>query len=138
MNNLMLNDSTQSIIRNSIYLYAIKNKTISFGKECISLDKYRESKKKEQGKTGMNYFLLSKYLSVEENVLFTAKVLYELLDNKRQHIDQLFLDFSYKQNITINLNVERILYLALTFLFALGKITITENMIEKIEDETKL
>ncbi|WHY71245.1 hypothetical protein [Fictibacillus enclensis] len=137
MNELIFNDSTMSIIRNSIYLYAVENKTISFGKECISLDEYRGSKK-EQGKTGMNYFLLSKYLSVEENVLFTAKVLYELLDNKRQHVDQLFLDFANKQDITINLNVERILYLALTFLFSLGKVTIIENMIEKVEDEATL
>ncbi|PGZ33643.1 hypothetical protein COE50_10900 [Bacillus anthracis] len=85
----------------------------------------------------MNYFLLSKNRSVEENVLFTAKILYELLDDKRQHVDQLFLDFAAKQDITINLNIERILYLALTFLFALGKVTIIENMIEKLKDEVE-
>ncbi len=90
--------------------------------------------KNEVSKTTMNYFLLTKYRSVEENVLFTAKVLYELLDSKNKHIDQLFLEFSNKQGITINLNIERILYLALTFLFSLGKITINENMIEKLEN----
>ncbi|TKH06148.1 hypothetical protein FC678_23710 [Peribacillus simplex] len=85
----------------------------------------------------MNYFLLSKYRSVEENILFTAKILYELLGEKRQHIDQLFLDFASKQNITINLNVERILYLALTFLFSLGKVAFIENMIERLDDGGK-
>ncbi|MBU8567674.1 hypothetical protein KM914_14755 [Virgibacillus pantothenticus] len=83
----------------------------------------------------MNYFLLTKYRSVEENVLFTAKVLYELIDTKSKHVDQLFLEFSDKQGITINLNIERILYLALTFLFSLGKIVFNENMIRKIENE---
>ncbi|QSF42317.1 hypothetical protein ICR96_30255 (plasmid) [Priestia megaterium] len=78
---------------------------------------------------------MSKYLSVEENVLFTAKVLFELIGNKRKHIDQLFLEFAQKQGITINLNIERILYLSLTFLYSLGKVTFNKNMIEVINDE---
>ena len=138
MNKLKLNDSTHTIMWNSIYLYAEKNKSISFGKECISLDKYRDQKNKRQDKTGMDYFLLSKNISVEENVLFTAKSIYMLLGNKPKHIDQLFLDYASKQKLTINLNIERVLYLALTFLFALGKLKIKENMIVKLEGDIEL
>lgn len=133
MNSLQYIDSSE-ILKFSIANFIKKNHILFLGKECISLDKYRESKRIEVGKTTMNYFLLTKYRSVEENVLFTAKVLYELLETKNKHVDQLFLEFSNKQGITINMNVERILYLALTFLFSLGKITINENMIEKLED----
>lgn len=133
MSSLHVQDSSE-ILRFSVANFLKKNRTLSLGKECISLDKYRESKKIGVRNSTMNYFLLSKYRSVEENVLFTAKVLYELLDTKSKHIDELFLEFSDKQGITINLNVERILYLALTFLFSLGKITINENMIEKLEN----
>ncbi|KAA6466913.1 hypothetical protein F8169_17220 [Bacillus cereus] len=81
----------------------------------------------------MRYFLLNKQNSVEENVLFTAKILYEQLEDTKLHIDQLFLEFVKKQNITLNLNIERILYLALTFLFSIGKINFTDNMIERVD-----
>lgn len=131
---IMLEDTTQ-IIRLSINSYSKNHKNFSLGKECISLDDYRKIKSQEKGKTKMNYFLLSKYRSVEENVLFTAKVLFELLEGKRKHIDQLFSEFASKQEITINLNVERILYLSLTLLYSMGKVTFNENMIEIANDE---
>lgn len=134
MNSLHLSNSSE-IFRYSIANFEKNNITLSLGKKYISLDKYREMKKVEVNKAPMNYFLMTKYRSVEENVLFTAKVLYELLDTNKKHVDQLFLEFSNKQGITINLNIERILYLALTFLFSLGKIAINEKMIEKIENE---
>jgi hypothetical protein len=133
MSNLHVQDSGEILLL-SVESYMMKNRTLSFGKELISLNKYRESKKNRVSNSKMNYFLLTKYRSVEENVLFTAKVLYELLEEKSKHIDQLFLEFAEEQGITINLNVERILYLALTFLFSLKKVTINENMIEKLEN----
>jgi len=134
MSSLSIQD-TSEVLRYSVVNFMKRNRTLSFGNECISLDRYRDSKKIEVTNDKMNYFLLSKYRSVEENVLFTAKVLYELIDTKSKHVDQLFLEFSDKQGITINLNIERILYLALTFLFSLGKIVFNENMIRKIENE---
>ena len=33
----------------------------------------------------------------------------------------------------MNLNIERVLYLALTFLFTIGKIKFNDNMIERVE-----
>ncbi|MBY0597013.1 hypothetical protein CN467_25315 [Bacillus cereus] len=81
----------------------------------------------------MRYFLLNKQSTVEENVLFTAKILYEQIGDSKLHIDELFLEFIKKQDITLNLNIERVLYLALTFLFTIGKIKFNDNMIERIE-----
>lgn len=76
----------------------------------------------------MNFFLMNKYQTVEENVLVTSKILYELLD-KQKHIDQLFLEFSKKRNIILNLNIERVLYISLTFLFSFDLITLNNNLV---------
>lgn len=133
----MITEDAVQIIRYSIISYSKKHKSFSLGKECISLEDYRNTKSEGREKKHTNYFLLSKYRSVEENVLFTAKVLFELLEDKRKHIDQLFLEFAEKQGITINLNIERILYLSLTFLYSLGKVTFNKNMIEISKDEVQ-
>lgn len=76
----------------------------------------------------MNYFLVSKYQTVEENVLVTSKILFELMD-KQKHIDQLFLEFSMKRNIQLNLNIERILYLSLTLLYSFDLIDLKNNLV---------
>jgi hypothetical protein len=76
----------------------------------------------------MNFFLLSKHQTIEENVLVSSKILYELL-NKKKHIDQLFLEFAKKQNIVLNLNIERVLYLSLTFLYSLDLISLQNNLV---------
>ncbi|WP_423801814.1 ABC-three component system middle component 6 [Neobacillus sp. SAB-20_R2A] len=76
----------------------------------------------------MNFFLLSKHQTIEENVLVTSKILYELL-NKKKHVDQLFLEFAQKQNLVLNLNIERVLYLSLTFLYSLDVISIQNNLV---------
>jgi len=82
----------------------------------------------------MNFFLMSKYQTVEENVLVTSKILYELLD-KQKHIDQLFLEFARTRNIQLNLNIERILYLSLTLLFSFGLINLKNNLVIKEEEK---
>ncbi|MEI2285204.1 ABC-three component system middle component 6 [Paenibacillus polysaccharolyticus] len=76
----------------------------------------------------MDYFLVSKHQIVEENILFTSKMLYQLLDSEL-HVDELFLKYASKRNIILNLNIERILYLSLTLLFAMGLISANQNMI---------
>lgn len=76
----------------------------------------------------MNFFLMNKYQTVEENVLVSSKILYELLTTQK-HIDQLFLEFAQKQDIMLNLNIERVLYVSLTFLYALDLIFLKNNLV---------
>jgi len=76
----------------------------------------------------MDYFKIGKYQLVEENIPYTAKILYELLD-KKKHVDQLFEDFSKTNNIQLSINVEKILFLSLTFLFALGKVKVEKDLL---------
>ncbi|WP_100399881.1 ABC-three component system middle component 6 [Bacillus sp. FJAT-44742] len=124
-------ECSSNVLVGSCLLYKHKDNFIEFGGDLISL---KEVALKEGNfrRISMNYFLLTKYHSVEENVLFTSKILYELLEHEK-HIDQLFLDFANKRNIKININIERILYLSLTFLFSLGKVKFNDHMIKRID-----
>lgn len=81
----------------------------------------------------MNFFTMNKYQSLEENLLYDAKVLYSLLENnKSKHVDELFSEFARKQNIILSVNIERFLFLSLSFLYATGLITSDNNMIKKV------
>ncbi|AVI40116.1 MULTISPECIES: ABC-three component system middle component 6 [Bacillus] len=82
----------------------------------------------------MNFFTMHKYQSLEENLLYDAKVLYFLLDdNKSKHLDKLFNEFSQKQGIELNINIERVLFLSLAFLYSMGLITSDSNMIKRVK-----
>jgi hypothetical protein len=76
---------------------------------------------------------MNKYQTVEENVLVTSKILYELLD-KQKHIDQLFLEFAQNRNIILNLNIERVLYLSLTFLYSFDLIILNNNLVMRTKN----
>lgn len=76
---------------------------------------------------------MNKYQTVEENVLVTSKILYELLD-KQKHIDQLFLEFAQNRNIILNLNIERVLYLSLTFLYSFDLIVLNNNLVMRTKN----
>lgn len=82
----------------------------------------------------MNFFTMHKYQSLEENLLYDAKVLYSLLDdNKQKHLDELFSEFAKSQGIELNVNIERILFLSLSFLYSTGLITSDSNMIKRVK-----
>lgn len=80
----------------------------------------------------MDFFLMSKHSTVHENVLLNAKILFELIEEQK-HIDELFNDYVTKQNILLNLNLERILYLSLVFLYSMELIVIENNMVKKVK-----
>lgn len=79
----------------------------------------------------MDFFLMSKHSTVHENVLLNAKILFELIEEQK-HIDELFNDYVIKENILLNLNIERILYLSLVFLYSMGLIIVENNMVKKV------
>lgn len=82
----------------------------------------------------MNFFTMHKYQSLEENLLYDAKVLYSLLDDKKpKHLDELFTEFAQKQDIVLNVNIERVLFLSLSFLYSTGLITSDRNMIKRVK-----
>lgn len=79
----------------------------------------------------MNFFLISKHSNIHENVLFNAKKLYELVQEEK-HIDELFNDYAKREGILLSLNIERILYLSLVFLYSLNLIILKNNMVKKV------
>ncbi len=82
----------------------------------------------------MDFFLMSKHSTVHENVLLNAKILFELIEEQK-HIDELFNDYVKKENILLNLNVERILYLSLVFLYSVELIVVENNMVKKVKND---
>ncbi|MGG3586026.1 hypothetical protein ABEU81_26400 [Priestia megaterium] len=76
---------------------------------------------------------MSKHSTVHENVLLNAKILFELIGDKK-HIDELFNDYVVRENVLLNLNIERILYLSLVFLYSMELIVIENNMVKKVYD----
>ncbi len=79
----------------------------------------------------MDYFLTNKYQPLDENVLFASKIILELVNDKK-HLDELFADYAKTRNIALSLNMERILYLAISFLYALGRIRLNNNIVMRI------
>jgi hypothetical protein len=80
----------------------------------------------------MDFFIMSKHSTVHENVLLNAKILFELI-KEQKHIDVLFSDYAAEQNIYLNLNIERILYLSLVLLYSMELIVIENNMVKKVK-----
>ncbi len=125
-------ETAENILKYSYVLLENEFKNIQIGNDLIPLVNNSPLKKEKAERPEMNHFLLTKYNAVEENILYSSKILYELLE-KEKHIDQLFLDYAKSQVIIINLNIERILYLSLTFLYSLGKVSFNQNMISRTE-----
>lgn len=76
----------------------------------------------------MDYFKLTKHQSIDENILYTAMFLYNLID-RQIYIDELFQKYVDSKETQLSSAIEKTLLLSLTFLFGLGKINIIENMI---------
>lgn len=77
-------------------------------------------------------FKVNKYQSIDEHILYIAMKVSNLID-KPQHIDVIFDKYSKESGIELSLNLERLLYLALTFLFSIGMVEIDGNMIRRIK-----
>ena len=79
----------------------------------------------------IDFFKFNKYHSINENIPYTAMKLYNLLD-KPKHIDILFNNYIEETNLSLSLNLERLLYLALMFLFSIGVVENDGQLIRRI------
>ncbi|EHK2427152.1 hypothetical protein PTM93_03155 [Clostridium perfringens] len=77
-------------------------------------------------------FSINKYQSINENILYISMNLYKLI-NRPQNIDSLFEKYSKANNVELSLNLERLLFLALTFLFSIELIDMSDNLIRRIK-----
>lgn len=74
---------------------------------------------------------MTKHRTLEENVLYNAKILYECL-GRAMHIDELFMEYYKKQNKELNNNMEHLLFLSLPLLYSMGKVTVTNSVIKRV------
>ena len=69
----------------------------------------------------IDFFKFNKYHSINENIPYTAMKLYNLLNNP-VHIDVLFKSYTDETGLDLSINLERLLYLSMMFLFSVGLI----------------
>lgn len=127
----MMNDayiSSQFQLQQSILEYFSNHNEIIFGERRIILSEVYQ----QNFENIANHFILTKHKAIEENVLFTAKELYEILSDKPKHIDELILEYSNNISVTVSLNLERIIYLALTFLYSINEVKLEGKTIIKL------
>ncbi|MGR5906354.1 hypothetical protein ACT7DI_26020 [Bacillus paranthracis] len=116
MENLQVTAS--HILKASIYECFRKNKVNNFGLKNVVIP-FAKNTNLNYDKTerfAMKYFLLNKQSTVEENVLFTAKILYEEIGNSKLHIDELFLKFVKKARNYLKLKYRKNFIFSVNFL----------------------
>ncbi len=84
----------------------------------------------------MDYFKLNKYSSVDENILYIAKKVYNILAEKDRKLNDLIDEYSIRYNINVGINFESNLYLGITFLFMTGKMSVRNGKLS-IQKEVK-
>lgn len=80
----------------------------------------------------MDYFKVNKYSSVEENILYISNNIIELLKGSEKEFGKLVELYEKKFFPEISVNIETSIYLAMLFLFSIGKIEIENKKIKLV------
>lgn len=80
----------------------------------------------------MDYFKVNKYSSVEENILYISNNIIELLKGSEKEFGKLVELYEKKFSPEISVNIETSIYLAMLFLFSIGKIEIENKKIKLV------
>lgn len=83
----------------------------------------------------MQYFKVNKYSSLDENPLFIAKKVYELILEKDKSLNDIIDEYSKKYEVNIGVNMESSLYLAITFLFATDRLVMKKDKFSVLRQE---
>lgn len=80
----------------------------------------------------MDYFKVNKYSSVKENILYISNNIIELLKGSEKEFGKLVELYEKNFSPEINVNIETSIYLAMLFLFSIGKIEIENKKIKLV------
>ena len=80
----------------------------------------------------MDYFKVNKYSSVEENILYISNNIIELLKGSEKEFGKLVELYEKNYFPEINVNIETSIYLAMLFLFSIGKIEVENKKIKLV------
>lgn len=77
----------------------------------------------------MDYFKINKYSIVDENILYIAKNLIEILSSSDKTFGKVMELYKSRYSQDMSLNIETNVYLAMCFLYVTGKISLDDKII---------
>ncbi len=80
----------------------------------------------------MDYFRINKYSSIDENILYISSNIIEILKGSDKDFGKLVELYEKRYFSGININIEISIYLAMMFLYGIGKIEIKEKKIKLV------
>lgn len=80
----------------------------------------------------MDYFRINKYSSVDENILYISNNIIELLKEREKEFGKLVEQYEKKYIVNTSVNTETNIYLAMLFLFSIGRVKLKENKLKLV------
>lgn len=80
----------------------------------------------------MDYFRINKYSSIDENILYISNNIIEILKGSDKDFGKLVEQYEKRYFSGININIEISIYLAMMFLYCIGKIEIKDKKIKLV------
>lgn len=77
----------------------------------------------------MDYFKVNKYSSIDENILYVANNIIEILKDGSKNFGKVIEKYQQYYSTELSLNMETNIYLAMLFLYQIGKIRIVDEKI---------
>lgn len=80
----------------------------------------------------MDYFRINKYSSIDENILYISSNIIEILKGSDKDFGKLIEQYEKRYFSGINFNIEISIYLAMMFLYGIGKIEVKDKKIKLV------
>lgn len=77
----------------------------------------------------VDYFKVNKYSSIDDNILYIANNLIDIISGGYKSFGKVVEKYQQKYSTELSLNMETNIYLAMLFLYGIGKIDIKDNKI---------
>lgn len=80
----------------------------------------------------MDYFRINKYSSIDENILYISSKIIEILKGSDKDFGKIVEQYEKRYYSGININIEISIYLAMMFLYGIGKIEVKDKKIKLV------
>lgn len=77
----------------------------------------------------VDFFKVNKYSSIDDNILYIANNLMDIINGGYKSFGKIVEKYQQKYSPELSLNMEMNIYLAMLFLYGIGKIDIKDNKI---------
>ena len=75
----------------------------------------------------MDCFRINKYSSIDDNILYIANNLMKIMTGSYKRLEKIIEGYKRNFAVDLGLNMETNIYLALIFLYSIGKISVKDN-----------